>query len=180
MTRPSDPSGERAQRRQDTGKKTTRPDPKLADAVRDSAQQIWQAGLGALAQVQGEGGRVFETLAQEGLALQRQTQAAAEEKVAEVTDRMTRLSGDLQARTAQPWDRLESIFEDRVAKALVRLGVPEGRALTALIERVGSLSAEVDRLSAEVDRLAGPTTPAADPAPRKKPRPAVAARKTQR
>ena len=41
----------------------------LSSAVRESAQQIWQAGLGAFAKAQGEGGKVFESLVREGVSL---------------------------------------------------------------------------------------------------------------
>ncbi len=43
-------------------------DKQLANAVRTSAQQIWQAGLGAFAKAQEEGGRVFAKLVKEGQA----------------------------------------------------------------------------------------------------------------
>jgi len=49
-------------------------DKQLADAVRTSAQQIWQAGLGAFAKAQEEGGKVFAKLVKEGTALQKRTQ----------------------------------------------------------------------------------------------------------
>ncbi|MEN9867996.1 MAG: hypothetical protein RL748_3586, partial [Pseudomonadota bacterium] len=41
-------------------------DKQLASAVRTSAQQIWQAGLGAFAKAQEEGGKVFTKLVKEG------------------------------------------------------------------------------------------------------------------
>ena len=87
-------------------------DSQLASSVKDSAQQIWQAGLGAFAKAQGEGGKVFESLVKEGVSIQRRTQAAAEEKLGEVSNRMTKLSDDVQARAGQQWDKLESIFEE--------------------------------------------------------------------
>ena len=95
----------------------------FASAVRASAQQIWQAGLGAFAKAQGEGGKVFESLVKDGIALQRRTQEVAEERFGEVGSRMQRLTDEVQSRAGQHWDRLESIFEKRVAQALRRLGV---------------------------------------------------------
>ena len=56
-------------------------DKQLADAVRASAHQIWQAGLGAFAKAQEEGGRVFNKLVQEGTALQKRTRAMSEDRV---------------------------------------------------------------------------------------------------
>ena len=43
----------------------------LAGAIKDSAQQIWLAGLGAFSKAQEEGGKVFDTLVKEGLTIQR-------------------------------------------------------------------------------------------------------------
>jgi len=118
----------------------------LTSAVRESAQQIWQAGLGAFAKAQGEGGKVFESLVREGVSLQRRTQAAAEERWGAVGSRVQRLSDEVQARAGQHWDRLESIFEQRVAKALGRLGVPTVQDLEALGARLDVLSAQVAAL----------------------------------
>ena len=55
------------------------PDPahELPRMARESAQQVWLAGLGAFAKAQQEGGKVFEALVREGQALQRKTQDAA-------------------------------------------------------------------------------------------------------
>lgn len=115
-------------------------DGQFANAVKDSAQQIWQAGLGAFAKAQGEGGKVFESLVKEGVSIQRKTQAAAEEKLGEVSSRMTRLSDEVQSKAGKQWDKLEAIFEERVAKALGRLGVPTRQELDALTARLDALS----------------------------------------
>ncbi|GAP35276.1 phasin family protein [Piscinibacter sakaiensis] len=121
-------------------------DSALAGAVKDSAQQIWLAGMGAFSKAQEEGGKVFEALVKEGVALQRKTQSAAEEKFGEVASRMSNMAGDVGAKAGQQWDKLESIFEERVAKSLGRLGVPSARELEALQARVDALAAEVARL----------------------------------
>ncbi|HWH74986.1 MAG TPA: phasin family protein [Methylibium sp.] len=122
-------------------------DNQFASAVRESAQEIWQAGLGAFAKAQGEGTKVFDALVKEGLSIQRKTQAAAEEKLGEVSDKMTRLSDGVQSKAGQQWDRLESIFEERVAKAMGRLGVPSSRDIDALIARIDALTEQVARLA---------------------------------
>ena len=119
----------------------------LAGTVRESAQQIWLAGLGAFSKAQAEGGKVFESLVKEGVNLQKKTQSAAEEKFGEVTNRMTNMAGDMCARAGQQWDKLESIFEDRTARAMSRLGVPTKKDVEALAERIDALSAKVAALS---------------------------------
>ena len=92
-------------------------DSQLAQSVKESAQQIWLAGMGAFAKAQEGRLKVFEALIKEGASLQRKTQSAAEEKIGEVTDRMSAMAGDVTAKAGQHWDKLESIFEQRTAKA---------------------------------------------------------------
>lgn len=121
----------------------------LAGSVRDSAQQIWQAGLGAFAKAQAEGSKAFEALVKEGTALQRKTQAVAEEKISEATSRVTAMAGDITSKATGQWDKLESIFEERVAKALNKLGVPSAKDINALIARIDELNRNVQALSAK-------------------------------
>lgn len=112
----------------------------LSSTVKDSAQQIWLAGLGAFSKAQEEGGKVFESLVKEGLSIQRKTQAVAEEKISEATSRVTTMASDIGTKAQGQWDKLENIFEDRVAKALSKLGVPSARDLEALTARVDALT----------------------------------------
>ena len=112
----------------------------LSSTVKDSAQQIWLAGLGAFSKAQEEGGKVFEALVKEGLTIQRKTQAVAEEKITEATSRVTTMASDIGTKAQGQWDKLENIFEDRVAKALAKLGVPSARDLEALSARVDALA----------------------------------------
>ena len=150
-------------------------DSTLAQAVRASAQQIWLAGMGAFSKAQQGRHKVFESLIKEGSSLQRKTQSAAEDKIGEVTERMSAMAGDVSARAGQHWDKLESIFEQRTAKAMSRLGVPTAKDVDALIRRVDELAAAVQRLSQSTPAAAAKraaTSAAAPPA-----RPARAAAK---
>ena len=121
----------------------------LKGSVKDSAQQIWQAGLGAFAKAQAEGSKALESLVKEGTSIQRKTQAAAEERIAEATSRMTAMAGDITGKASGQWDKLENIFEDRVAKALNKLGVPSAKDVTALIARIDDLNQSVRNLTAK-------------------------------
>jgi poly(hydroxyalkanoate) granule-associated protein len=134
-------------------------DSALAGSVKDSAQQIWLAGMGAFARAQAEGTKVFEALVKEGTTLQKKTQSAAEEKIGEVTGKMTSMAGDVQAKAGQHWDKLEGIFEERTAKAMKKLGVPSSKDVDALVARLDELSAKVARMS-----KAAPAKSAAKPA----------------
>ena len=149
----------------------------LSDAVKESAQQIWLAGLGAFSKAQAEGGKVFEALVKEGVNMQRKTQTVAEEKLTEAAQRMTSAATEMGSRAAGQWDKLETIFEDRVAKALGRLGIPTARDLQALNERIDALTEELAKTrkapAARTAKAAGktagkptPPTPAKKAAPR--------------
>jgi poly(hydroxyalkanoate) granule-associated protein len=120
---------------------------KLAASVRDSAQQIWLAGMGAFAKAQEEGGKVFETLVKEGVSLQKKTQGLAEDKIAEVTGKMSAMAETVTSKAGQNWDKLETIFEQRTAKAMSKLGVPTAKDVQALTARVDELAAAVAKLS---------------------------------
>ncbi len=122
-------------------------DSQLAASVKESAQQIWLAGMGAFSKAQEEGTKVFETLVKEGLNLQKKTQGIAEDKISEVTGKMTAMAGTVSAKAGQNWDKLEAIFEQRTAKAMNKLGVPTAKDVDALIKRVDELAAAVAKLS---------------------------------
>lgn len=143
----------------------------LSSTVKDSAQQIWLAGLGAFSKAQEEGGKVFESLVKEGMSIQRKTQAVAEEKISEATSRVTTMASDIGSKAQGQWDKLENIFEDRVAKALSKLGVPSARDLEALSARVDALSKGAGKATpAKAAVKAAPAKKAAAPkkaAPRK-------------
>ena len=135
-------------------------DSQLAGAVKDSAQQIWLAGMGAFAKAQEEGGKVFEALVKEGMSLQKKTQGLAEDKISEVTGKMTSMAGTVQAKAGQNWDKLEALFEARTAKAMAKLGVPTAKDVQALTERVDELAAAVARLAKGASAKASPAKPA--------------------
>ena len=140
-------------------KKTSTP---LKGSVKDSAQQIWQAGLGAFNKAQAEGSKAFEALVKEGVSLQRKTQSVAEEKISEATTKMSTMATDISSKASGQWDKLENIFEDRVAKALNKLGVPSAKDVNALIARIEELNKSVQKLSTKesAPKAAAKTAPA--------------------
>lgn len=118
------------------------PDAALADAVRTTAQQIWQAGLGAFAKAQKEGSNDFRTLVREGTDLQQRSRAlAGGEAIAETT--AARVHGEQTGS----WDKLEQVFEDRVARALSTMGVPSQTDIQELSRRIEQLSGAVTALT---------------------------------
>ena len=136
-------------------------DAPLTGSVKDSAQQIWQAGLGAFNKAQAEGSKAFEALVKEGVSLQRKTQSAAEEKISEATSKMSSMANDITSKASGQWDKLENIFEDRVAKVLNKLGVSSAMEVNALIARIDELNKSVKKLSAKEEAPNAPIKKAA-------------------
>ena len=115
---------------------------KMSEHMKDSAQQIWLAGMGAFAKAQQEGTKVFETLVKDGAKLQEATQQA-QAKVTEAAHKMTAMASDMGQRASGQMDKLEGIFEERVAKALQSMGLPSAQDLAALEARVAALEAQL-------------------------------------
>jgi poly(hydroxyalkanoate) granule-associated protein len=109
----------------------------------DSAQQIWSAGVGALARAQGEGTDLFEALVKKGMSLEAQTRKLANGKVDVVRGAVEDRVENVREKATDTWDRMEKVFEDRVQRALTRLGVPTREDLNSLSKRVESLTAEL-------------------------------------
>ena len=119
----------------------------FSSTVKESAQQIWLAGLGAFAKAQEDGSKVFDTLVKEGVTMQRKTQAAAGEKISEATSKMTSMASEIHSKASGGWDKLETIFEDRVAKALKNLGVPTAKDIEVLSARIEELNRSLSKLA---------------------------------
>lgn len=146
-----------------------KPAPSISDAlprsIMESAQQIWHAGMGAFGRAQEEGTRLFETLVKEGSTLEQKTRKLATGKVDAVRDAVENRVGAVKERASDTWDRLEKVFEDRVQRALTRLGVP-GQ------EELQQLTARVNELNAELRRLGGGATSSRKPAAKREAAPA--------
>ncbi|MDP2821327.1 MAG: phasin family protein [Sulfuritalea sp.] len=134
-------------------------DSQLSATIRESAQQIWLAGLGAFAKAQEEGNKVFDALIREGEAIQQKTRKVTEDKVTEMA-----------AKATGTWDKLEQVFENRVARSLNSLGVPTRDDVAALAKRVAELKAEVEKLNRGAARAEKPKPAAARPARRVAPK----------
>ncbi|SFN07360.1 phasin family protein [Variovorax sp. OV329] len=124
------------------------------DRIKDSAQQIWLAGLGAFAKMQEEGSKAFEALVKDGAGVQKKTQQAAGETMAQAQARMASFASDFNAKAAGGWGKLENIFEERVARALEKLGVPTAKDVAALEARIAALEAQLQQKATEAPRRA--------------------------
>jgi poly(hydroxyalkanoate) granule-associated protein len=134
----------------------------MAQGMRDSAQKIWLAGLGAFERAKSEGPRMFDTLVEQGKGLRARATEAADQALKAVREQ----AGEAQGK----WDKLEQVFEDRVSRSLQRLGVLTSR-------EVGDLSRQVEELNQAVRDLMRVRGGKAAPARKARARAKPAARK---
>ncbi len=117
-------------------------DPQLAAKIKDSARQIWLAGLGAYTKAEEDTGRFFDRLVQEGEQLESKTRGVVEKQIKTVEDRV----GGVRERATGTWDKLETMFDERVSGALRRLGIHRREEIEALEQRIAALETELVRL----------------------------------
>jgi poly(hydroxyalkanoate) granule-associated protein len=126
----------------------------LVDAVCSSAQQIWEAGLGAFARAQKEGNELFDRLVQEGGELARLTERFTPDSGLQGSGAMSRLAENMSRQASGSWDKLERIFEDRVARAMRSLGVPSRDDVEALSQELAEVKGKLAALEAQAAKPA--------------------------
>jgi poly(hydroxyalkanoate) granule-associated protein len=167
---------------------------KLSEPVVQSAREVWLAGLGALNIAQQEGGKIiergsklFDKLVEEGGKFESRTRSDIEGAVSDLKNEVeNRMSGvkqrtdSVRKQAADNWDKLERIFEERVARALASLGIPTREDIKGLSVRVQDLAEQVRELDSGKPRApaAKPSTKTAARKPAKKKAKKKAVKKT--
>jgi len=132
--------------------KAARPQPNLIENV----QQIWLAGMGAIAKAQKEGPAAFQEAVADGLKLLTRSRSGAEQMIRDAfeaaQDSVQTRIGSARDQATETWDNLEALFQSRVHKALQQLGVPSGEEIRLLNQRVAELNESVKALSARPAR----------------------------
>jgi poly(hydroxyalkanoate) granule-associated protein len=118
----------------------------ISKAVLESSHQIWLAGLGAFAKAQEGGKQVFDMLVKQGEVLEAKTRSAAAQTADAAREAAKAKAKEMQTMAGGTWDKLEQVFEDRVSRALARLGVYTSSDVERLSERVNELSEAVNAL----------------------------------
>ena len=108
--------------------------------MKDSAQKIWLAGLGALATAEEEGGKLFKNLVKKGEAYE----SKAKGKLEGLKDQVEDVAGKARKTATGAWDRVEEAWDDKVAGTLRRIGVPSKDEISHLTRRVEELTAMVE------------------------------------
>jgi len=135
------------------------PENRPTDNLKDSARQIWLAGLGAFARTQQEGGKLFEALVREGQAADARMKKITGDQAERVKggiDALKDTAVDIRDQATGTWNKLEEVFQARVARALRRLGVPGHDDIRQLFEQVELLGRNVQALTETAETGAKP------------------------
>jgi len=109
--------------------------------VREAAEQIYLAGLGAFALAEEGGTRVFETLVKRGKGLEKLNKARLHKVLAQVEGKV----GDVREGAEHAFGRLTAPIDAGVTTALHRLGVPTRKEIALLTRRVEELTKTVEK-----------------------------------
>jgi poly(hydroxyalkanoate) granule-associated protein len=110
---------------------------KSGPAVKETAQQIYLAGLGALAKAGEEGSRLFDELVERGNDLERTGRARVEQALGRVRG--------LRTEAQHVIGRVTSPLDEGMTTAMHKLGVPTRREIQALTRRVEELTRVVEQ-----------------------------------
>jgi len=118
------------------------------------ARKIWLAGLGAYAKAGQEGSEYFKDLVKSGEGVEKQGKKlvneqveAANSQIDSVKSTVTSNVSSVKSKFEVQIDKIEKAFDNRVASALNRIGIPSK-------QDVEVLSAKLDELSALLEQVA--------------------------
>ena len=117
-------------------------DNQLTRLVRESAHQVWLAGLGAYAKAEAEGSRFFDGLVGVGERIEQGARDRVRKQVQSAEQRVT----NVRQTALLTWDRIETLVEHQIAASLNRLQIPTARDVRELSRRVEELQATVEKL----------------------------------
>jgi len=118
-------------------------DNQMAKKIKESANQIWLAGLGAYSKAEQEGSKIFDALVQDGESIENKAKGQVDNQLTAAKDRVA----EMRDRATGSWEKIEKAFDERVSKALGRLNIPTKKDIDLLNDRIESLNSEISALT---------------------------------
>ena len=118
--------------------------------LRESAEKIWLAGLGAVATAEEEGGKAFKALVKKGQRYQKSLKKPVGNAKKTVEDTVN----DVRGQAGKTWKKVESAFDHQVTMALHRLGVPTRDEIADLTRSVETLTRKLEGAPAKAKKPA--------------------------
>jgi poly(hydroxyalkanoate) granule-associated protein len=119
-------------------------------AVKETAQEIYLAGLGAVAVAGEEGSKLFVDLVKKGRALEKTGRAKVEDAVDQAMARARGIRAEAQGAVA----KVASPLDEGMTNAMHKLGVPTRREIQTLTRRVEELTRVVEKRGQSAPRAA--------------------------
>jgi poly(hydroxyalkanoate) granule-associated protein len=114
--------------------------------IRTSTRKAVEAGVQAAAGVRRTAIGAFDSLVKQGAALEAKSRRVAMARANEARDIACARAVEAKTRTVDAMSHLEKVFEQRVSRAISKLGVPTTRDVRALSRQVTQLQASVEQL----------------------------------
>lgn len=111
----------------------------LSEKIKESARQIWLAGLGAYTKAEEDTGKIFDKLVKEGEEIENLTRGVVEKQFKAVEDKVE----GVREKASGTIGKLESVFDQRVSSALERLGIPSNAHIAELERRIEMLETKL-------------------------------------
>ena len=109
---------------------------RVTDFVKDSAHNVWLAGLGFWAKAERNGSEMFEQLVKDG------------EKIESKVKEKDLFGGRIertQERVNESITKLENVFDQRMAKTLNKLQIPSRRDIDGLKGQIDEIAENLQR-----------------------------------
>lgn len=117
----------------------------LSEKIKDSARQIWLAGLGAYTKAEEDAGKIFDKLVKEGEEIENKTRGVVGKRIKAVEDTV----GEVKEKATGTWDKLESVFDQRVTRAVNRIGLPSKAEVEELKAQIAELTNRIKELESK-------------------------------
>jgi len=109
----------------------------MVPQAKESARNVWLAGVGALAIAEDEGGKMFDELVKRGAAFETKNR----KRLSTMVDNVKDLRGDV----SDVFGKVVSPVNTAVEKAMHRIGVPTRKEIATLTKRVEELTKAVEK-----------------------------------
>lgn len=117
-------------------------DKKDQNDLKESVNKIWLAGLGALAAAEEEGSKLFKNLVEKGEKWESKGRNTIHDVRSDVKEKVE----EAREKATHTWEQVGDRFDDALANALKRFGVPSREEIATLTKRVEELTALVEGL----------------------------------
>lgn len=132
-------------------------DTDLTKKIQDSANNVLQAGLGALAKQQEDTTKIFDALVKQGQDIESKTKGVVKQQLRTAEDRVEEVKKVAQetvtavrGKAHVSIDKIESAVQDGVSQAIQNIGLITNEQVTKLNRRIDELERSIERLEGKL------------------------------